>query len=337
MRTVLSRVAARMYWLGRYLERVDATARLIDVNTDLMMDLPTKLPLGWRPLIDITGSGVLFDELYGPDADASEHNVSRFLCTDARNPGAIVNSIANVRDNARHVRETMPRVTFAYFNELHLFAKSELASGQSRVRRREALVGIRRRTREIEGFLSQHMLHDAHWDMLRLGNYIERADMTTRIIDVRSADLFASEHNLEPFQHIQWSTVLRSFYAMQSYRATVRDAVSPPLVLEFLFKNEQLPASYVRSLIGVQRSLRSLPRNQDAERTCALAINAVRDTDVSDFDDAGVSIDRETAARERLLARAPSDEASGNLREFVDRCQRQVAAIHDAIVATYFD
>lgn len=313
---VLSRVAERVYWIGRYLERTDATARLIDVNANLLMDLPARLPLGWRPLIDITGSAALFDELYGPDAQATESNVCRFLATDARNPGSIINSIAGVRNNARNVRETMPRVTFEYFNDLYLFARSALAAGQSRSRRSEALDGISQRTRQLEGFLSQNMLHDAHWDMLRLGNYIERADMTTRIIDVRSADLFAGDHDLEPFQHIQWFTVLRSFYAMQAYHASVREGVEPPLVLEFLFKDERLPRSYLRCLRGVQRSLPELPRSERAQQACDRAIHALQTTDVKSLG---------------------GSEARGVLHDFIDQCQRRVASINDVILETYFD
>ena len=123
---VLSRVAWRIYWLGRYLERADATARLMAVNAHLLMDLPVRLPLGWRPLIDITGSAALFDRLYGPEAQASEHNVCRFLATDPRNPGSLLNSIANVRGNAHHVREARPRVSFEYINELAAFARGHL-------------------------------------------------------------------------------------------------------------------------------------------------------------------------------------------------------------------
>lgn len=313
--TVLSRVAERVYWLGRYLERADSMARLIEVNARMIMDLPVRVPILWRPLIDITGSAALFDELYGPNAEANEHNVCRFLATDTRNPGSLINSIANVRDNARHVRETMPRITFEHFNDLYLFARSALVAGQSRSRRSTALAGISQRTQQLEGFLSQNMLHDAHWDMLRLGNYIERADMTTRIIDVRSADLFASYHELEPFQHIQWSTVLRSFYAMQCYRASVREAIEPPLVLQFLFKDARLPRSYQRCLVGVQRSLRELPRNQAAQQACDRAIAALEAADV------------------QQLAGSESRTA---LHAFIDQCQVDLAAIHDVIVETYF-
>ena len=121
--SVLSRVAERIYWLGRYMERADNTARLINVNTNMLMDLPTRRPLGWRPLIDITGSGALFDSLY---SDASERNVCRFLTSDARHPSAITSAISTARENARTVRETMPGPTFEYVNDLHLFARSAL-------------------------------------------------------------------------------------------------------------------------------------------------------------------------------------------------------------------
>ena len=305
--TVLSRVAERVYWLGRYLERTDATARLIEVNANLIMDLPARVPLGWRPLIDITGSSAVFDELYGPEAQANEHNVCRFLATDVRNPGSIINSVGWVRENARHVRETMPRVTFEYFNDLYLFARSALTAGQSRSRRSEALDGISQRTRQLEGFLSQNMLHDAHWDMLRLGNYIERADMTTRIIDVRSGAGSADE----PFEPIQWRGVLRSLYALQSYQAIMQAPVEGPAVLEFLFQYEDQPRSYASCLNSLMFGLRRLPRSETPLRACNAMIRHVQEADVRDLEGAG-------------------------LHDFVDGCQVELGNLHDAIASTYF-
>ena len=158
-----------------------------------------------------------------------------------RNPGTIIRSLAAARDNARNTRERVPSITFEYINGIHLFARANLPTATSRTRRREALDGISRRVQQLEGFLSQNMLHDAHWEILRLGNHMERADMTTRIIDVRSADLFASHHDLAPFADVQWRSVLRSAYAMQSYNASVRGPVTAPHALEFLFKDERLP------------------------------------------------------------------------------------------------
>lgn len=310
---ILSRVAERVYWLGRYIERADATARLIAVNGHLLMDLPARRTLGWRPLVNISGSERLFEELYGEDAEASERNVCRFMTTDVRNPSSIVSSLAMARENMRNIRETMPRITFEYITELYLYARSALQAATSRRRRSEALDGISRRAQQLEGFLSQNMLHDAPWELLRLGNHIERADMTTRIIDVRSADLFITRPDLEPFEHIQWRSVLRSAYAMQAYMNSVREPVTATLALGFLLKDERLPRSYWRCLHAVRRSLSSLPRNELALRLCRQAIDTLNGTNVATLGEAA------------------------HLHRFINDCQVQLSKVHDAIAATYFD
>ncbi len=313
---VLSRVAERMYWLGRYLERADATGRLIEVNANLLMDLPVRLPLGWQALVNITGAEPLFRELYGNDDQAREPDVCLFLAADVRNPSSIVNSLAMARENARNVRETMPRITFEYINDLSMFAKSALPRATSRVRRSEALAGISRRIQQLEGFLSQNMLHDANWELMRLGNYIERADMTTRIVDVRTTDLFAAHHDLEPFEHIQWRSILRSAYAMQSYNAAVREPVSAVRALAFLFKDPRLPRSYLRCLQAVHRSLAALPRHEQPLAACQEAMRTLEETDV------------------RSLG---NPDATPDLHRFIDHCQVQLGKLHVAITQTYFD
>ena len=316
MSSVLSRVAERLYWLGRYLERSDATGRLVAINASLMMDLPMRLPLGWHPLLAITGSETLFAELYGPASAATERNVCRFLTADTRNPGAIISSLAMARENARTIRETMPRITFEYINELFLYTRSTLPTATSRTRRSQALDAISRHVQQLEGFLSQNMLHNAHWELMRLGNHIERADMTTRIADVRSADLFADHHDLAPFEEIQWRSVLRSAYAMQSYNAATRGPLTAARALDFLYKNERLPRSYLRCLRSARRSLLALPRRQRPLRLCADAIREIETTNVGGFG--------ETARR-------------GALRAFSRRCQTRLAEINDAIVSAYFN
>lgn len=313
---VLSRVAERTYWLGRYLERGDATGRLVTVNANLLMDLPVRVALGWRPLIAITGSEDVFEALYGGGQAATERAVCRFLTADARNPGAIIRSLAAARENARNIRERMPSITFEYINELYLFARSALPAATSRTRRRDALEGISSRVQQLEGFLSQNMLHDAHWEILRLGNHVERADMTTRIIDVRSADLFASRHALVPFADIQWRSVLRSAFAMQSYNASVRGPVTAPRALEFLFKDERLPRSYLRCLRSVRRSLLALPRRREPVRLCNAAIDMIETTDVGHLGE--------------------PDQAAA-LHDFIDQCQLRLGGLHAAIDSAYFD
>ena len=306
--SLLSRVAERIYWLGRYMERADNTARLINVNTNMLMDLPTRRPLGWRPLIDITGSQALFDSLY---KEANERNVCRFLTSDARHPSAITCAISAARENARTVRESMPGPTFEYVNDLHLFARSELRPNLSRGKRRAALEGINSRVQRLEGFLSQNMMHDAQWQLLRLGNRIERADMTTRIIDVRSADLLPPGHDLAPFQEIQWRSVLGSLNARQSYQAAIGAPISRSLVLEFLLREPGLPRSCAYCLTAMRRHIRSLPRHEAPLRACDQTAAFFASVDLG-------ALDRES------------------LHRFLDECQMRLGQLHEAVTETWF-
>lgn len=274
----LSRVAERLYWLGRHIERAESTARLITVNANLLIDFPARLPLGWRPLIEITGSEVLFDQLY---AETNEKNVVRFLAGDAINVASIVSSLAAARENARTVRDTMPRITYETVNELARFARAELSAvNLSRSRRSEALKGVTERVQQLEGFLSANMVHDNNWSFLRMGSDIERADMTTRIIDVRTADLLQGAGDLLPFQHIQWRSVLRSLYAMQGYHSAMQEPIDRAPVLEFLLRSDALPRAYRRCLEHIRMCLRRLPRSEVPLRACNRMLRQLKQADL---------------------------------------------------------
>ncbi|MCZ6659445.1 MAG: alpha-E domain-containing protein [Gammaproteobacteria bacterium] len=309
MSRTLSSTAKRSYWLGRYLERAENTARIVSVNANLLIDLPVRLPLGWQPLVDITGADDLFADIY---EDPSETHVVHFLLSDLRNPGSLFNSLSSAKENARTLRGILSREVFEYVNELQLYAKQTLSEPLSRTRRIEGLSRVMERIRQIDGFLSGNMLHDANWNFLRIGNFIERADMLTRIVDVRSSDLFAEQAELEPFQDIQWRSILRSLSAMQSYNVTHQEPMSDAAVLGFLFKHQDLPRSYVRCLNQMRNSLKSLPRHEKPLRS----VNRMR----------------------RNIASEDVSELHGTtLHEFIDRCQHEIAQLHDTIDKTYFD
>ncbi len=309
MSRTLSSTAKRNYWLGRYLERAENTARIVRVNANLLIDLPVRLPLGWQPLVDITGADDLFADIY---EDPSETHVVHFLLSDLRNPGSLFNSLSSAKDNARTLRGILSREVFEYVNELQLYAKQTLSEPLSRTRRVEGLSRVMERIRQIDGFLSGNMLHDANWNFLRIGNFIERADMLTRIVDVRSSDLFAEQAGLEPFQDIQWRSILRSLSAMQSYNITHQGPMSDAAVLGFLFKHQDLPRSYVRCLNQMRNSLKSLPRNEKPLRS----VNRMR----------------------RNIASEDVSELHGTtLHAFIDHCQHEIAQLHDTIDKTYFD
>ncbi len=304
----LSRTAERIYWLGRYLERAESTARLINVNGNLLIDLPKALTLGWQPLLQIMSSQPLFDELYD---DPNERNVVRFLTADVRNAGSLLSSLRMARENARTIREIMPRVAFEYINQLFLFARSELAFTNARSRRAQAMDGIMLRIQQFDGFLAGAMFRDNNWGFLNLGKHLERADMTTRIIEVRAYSPLEQQANLEPFRQLQWRSILRSLHAMQNYNIFVQEPVQQQLVLEFLFRNPDLPRSFAYCLDAIRKPLRRLPRHDKPLRACNRIIRLLAKADVSSLDGA-------------------------DLRAFIDDCQRAIASLHDQISSTYF-
>ncbi len=304
----LSKTAERIYWLGRYLERAESTARLIRVNGNLLIDLPRRIPLAWTSLIDIMGTREHFDKLYdSPD----ERNVVRYLVTEQQNPASLLNSLSMARENARTIREIMPRVAFEYINDLYLYAKDQAATSQSRSRTTELMEGVMRRVQHIEGFLSGTMVHGDTWSFMRIGEFLERADMTTRIIDVRSTDMLQLTESLEPYSQLQWRSVLRSLNGMQAYQLAVQEPIQQPLVLQFLFKNAELPRSLAFCTTRIRSSLRSLPRNHKPLAAINRVIRFLDSVDVTTLENAGLHV-------------------------FIDDCQRHLALLDREIDRTYF-
>lgn len=305
----LSSTAQRSYWLGRYLERSETTARLVTVYANLLIDMPRRMPLGWRPLIVITGSAELYDDLF---ESTSEKSVCRFLINDQRNSGSLLHSLSWARENARTLRGIIPRPAFEFVNEAYLFAKDRLTEPLSRTRRVSGLNTITDYIQQVDGYMSANMLHDAHWNFLRIGQFIERADMTTRMIDVGTGTFWESAAELEPFADIQWRSVLRALYALQSYNTTMAGPITQGPVIDFLMNDRRLPRSVAYGVDSVRNNLRALPRHDKPLR----AVNRIR---------------RELAATD------VGDMTSQQISDYLDRCQVRLSQVHEEIHRTYFD
>lgn len=258
---MLSRVANHIYWMERYLERAENTARLIQVNTHLILDLPKTVQLGWEPIVDILSFRERFYEHY---SDADEKSVIKFLVTDTANPGSIINCLASARENARIIREIIPVEAWEHINNLLLSAKADGQSVLTRRHRFDCLNKIMVANQTICGLLDGTMLRGEGYAFLRIGRHLERVDMTTRIIDVRSASLLpdlSSEHSA--FENIQWMSVLKSLTAYQMYRQEVRSRINREEVLEFLLQNPIFPRSLKYGLNQIQTRLNDLPNSKD--------------------------------------------------------------------------
>jgi uncharacterized alpha-E superfamily protein len=306
---MLSRVAESIYWMARYIERAENLARIVNVNANLLLDLPTRMTVGWQPLIDITGSKRLFAKTYD---EASERNVVRFLVADTDNPGSLLSSLNLARENARTIRDIIPREGWELINELYLDIKGNVGPGLARKNRFEFLNRIISRTQQMTGLLAGTMLNDQGYDFLRMGRNLERGDMTSRIVDVQSGKLLPKEsEDLVPYENAQWMSVLMSLSGYQAYRQKVQGPIRRSQVLRFLLQDVQFPRSFGHCVREVESCLRHLPRNREPLQ----AIKSVA----------------QTVRRTKL---APLSEKE--LHRFLDGLQTELGDAHESIQATYF-
>ena len=307
---MLSRVAESLYWIGRYIERGENTARLVSVNTYLLFDLPKGISPGWAPLLAITSEEKLYTEKY---KNFDERSVVRFLIGDLNNPASIVSSLSCARENARTVRDIIPREGWEQINDLYHFAKDNTAIGISTRGRYDFLKRIILDAQQITGLLAGTMIQDQGYDFLRIGRNLERADMTTRIIDVRSAGLLAEQPGVEltPFYNIQWMSVLRTLSGYQAYRRHMQIRVRRADVLKFLLQSPVFPRSFYHCLSTVEGCLRNLPRSEAALQIISDTKQLVSEADIA-------SLKQE------------------DLHAFIDQLELPLGDLHQRISATYF-
>ncbi|KAA3629177.1 MAG: alpha-E domain-containing protein [Proteobacteria bacterium] len=275
---MLSRVAENIYWMARFIERAENTARLISVNANLLLDLPRGVAPGWQPLIDMSGGTEEFIARYG---EFNEKNVLRFLIADLENTSSIISSLHMAREDCRTIRDTMPREAWEQLNELYLYAKEKVGKGVGKRSRHAYLKQIILGSQTITGLLAGAMNHDEGYRFLRVGRNLERADMTTRIIDVRSATLVPDPPlELRPFDNIQWVSVLRSLSGYQMYRRSMQVQVRRPEVLRFLFQSAVFPRSIFHTMEAIERSLEGLAATENPLRIVGRIKRILQDTDV---------------------------------------------------------
>jgi uncharacterized alpha-E superfamily protein len=306
---LLSRVAENVYWLARYLERAENSARLINVNSNLLLDLPPEYRPGWLALIDITGSRELFDKR---ERRVEERDIVNFLIADLDNPGSILASIRSARENARTLRDVLPNEVWEHLNELFMQIKEELPVALGKRTRFPFLRRIIRAMQTLTGELEGTMSRNDAFTIMTLGRNLERADMTSRIIDVRSAQpLSADAPGFGPFETIQWLNLLKSLSGEQMYRLSERTRVSRSAVLEFVLRDRQFPRACLFCLKEAEHALLELPRSAGVlgvlEGTCGFLANA---------------------------ALAKLDQPG--LHEFIDRLQLHINAVHQGVAQTYF-
>lgn len=236
---LLSRVADSVYWMARYIERAENVARFIGVNLNLQLDLPLAPAHQWQPLIDTSGDAEIFKERYG---DANQARVIEYLAYDNVNPNSIASCLRYARENARSVRETISSEMWAQVNSMYLQIQTQ-RSMPTPERMLDAFREIRLGCHLFEGITDATMSHGEAWHFLRLGRKLERADKTSRILDVKYFMLLPSTHDVgTPYDDIHWSAVLRSVSGFEMYRKKF-GRISPCNVVDFLVMDAEFPRS----------------------------------------------------------------------------------------------
>ena len=269
---MLSRTADHLFWMARYTERAENTARMLDVNvqTALLPQSADATERGWRAMLGISELEEAFHAKY---PRISARDVIDFMTRDPANPSSIVSCLASARENARAVRGTLTTEVWETHNTTWLEVQNQLRNRSLRDDPSPFFEWVKYRSHLSRGVTIGTMLKDEAFYFIRLGTHLERADNTARILDVKfhgakqdspSGDL--GEPTIQDTQRdfYYWAAILRSVSAFEIYRKVYRDVITPARVAELLMLRSDMPRSLLGCLEEVVANLRNVANDNSA-------------------------------------------------------------------------
>jgi uncharacterized alpha-E superfamily protein len=310
---MLSRVADSLYWMSRYIERAEDIARFVDVNQTVALEPGEMLDDPWRPLVLASGDGSVFAERYGA---ATRDNVLQFLTFDVEYPNSILSCAKFARENARTVRESISTPMWEEINKFYLQVSRTAREIRAADLSYDFFNEIKRGSPLIAGVTDGTLSRGDGWHFVRMGRLIERADKTSRILDVKTYGWSPDQQAAGQLTVVQWTALLHSVSALEMYRREY-GRIRPTDVTEFLLLNREFPRSVRFCLRFAEESMRVLtgsPTGTFANRA------------------------------EQLLGRLRSnldythiaDVLSESLHAYIDRLQIQFNLVGEAIRECYF-
>jgi uncharacterized alpha-E superfamily protein len=305
---MLSRVASRIYWLARYMERAENTAKLVNVYTNLLLDMPKGTDVGWHSLITTMGGKEVFNEHY---SDASEVNVMKFLLTDPVNQASLMCSLGYARENARTSRDILPSEAWETVNEMYVLAKNSTEDILSRSGRYKVLSQIIKGGQRLEGILTSGLSRNHTHTFLHIGRLLERADTATRIIDTGALLLSeASISRMQSYEGVVWMNLLKTLNAYQMYRQAVKRSVKGPSVINFLLKDTKFPRSATYCAETVAIFAAKLPNHSEVLEKVKSLLN--------------------------LLGKVSAEANEMEIHQYMDEAQMSLYAIDEAVSKAWF-
>lgn len=314
---MLSRIADSLYWMSRYLERAGNTARLIEINLLYLLEAEDALSPAaqWRPLLSINGSEEPFAQCY-PGAEITAHKMIQFMTQERSNPNAIRTSLRLARENARVVRDRISKEMWEAMNELWLQMDRQLQAPLLPERAAGIYAEVRNGVARFHGMTSNTMMRGEGWGFYVLGTFLERADMTARILDVKYHLLLPDVTMVgSPLDYYQWAALLKSLSGFEAFRRKYHAGLRPIDVGEFVIFERHFP--------------RSLRFSVDRMRVALESIGTPAPDSPS------------TGAMRRLVDRleqtTPEQIFKLGLHEFLQEFLDQVSDLHAALALDYFE
>ena len=311
---MLSRVADSICWMSRYIERAENVARFVDVNLHLMLDSPAGQEQQWQPLINTTGDHELFAERHG---QATQQSVIQFLTFDPEYANSILSCLRSARESARSIREIISSEMWEQINRFYLTVKEAANDLQTTAGQHKFFTEVKEASHLFSGIAEATMTRNEAWHFLRLGRMLERADKTSRILDVKYFMLLRSAADVgTPFDDVHWAAVLRSASAFEMYRKRW-GRMSPEGIAQFLLLDPEFPRA-IRFCLNSARE----------------ALHAISGTPLESFKNPA----------ERCLGQLCSDLAYANiedvikrgLHEYLDDLQNKMNHVSLGIHDTFF-
>jgi uncharacterized alpha-E superfamily protein len=251
---MLSRVADSIYWMSRYIERAENVARFMAVNLTLRLDAPPGSDEQWQPLIDTTGDAKTFAERY---TAATQENVIKFLTFDPEYSSSIFSCLRAARENARSVREVISSEMWEQLNQFYLMVQ-DASHSKDVTDPQELFASVKMSSHLFTGVTDATMTHGEGWHFCQLGRKLERADKTSRILDVKYFLLLPTAADVgTTYDDIQWAAVLRSASAFEMYRKRY-GRLLPDRIVEFLLLDAEFPRSIRYCLASARDSVHAI-------------------------------------------------------------------------------
>ena len=311
---MLSRVADSIHWTSRYVERAENLARFVDVTFNLILDLPSSDDGQWLPLVNTTGDNKYFAERYGTP---TRENVVRFLSFDTDYSNSVYSCIRMARENARTVRETISSEMWEHLNNFYHMVKDASRQPGVLYSPQEFFQEVKLASHLFNGITDGTMSHGEGWQFARLGRKLERADKTSRLLDVKYFLLLPTVRDIgTPTDDLQWSSLLRSVSGFEMFRKRYGQ-ITPERVVGFLLLDRLFPRAVMQCIDSANAALHAIsgsPENtfwNPAEKRLGQLRSELAYLDV----------------REIL---------SQGLHEFLDSLQVKINAVGDSIRDTFF-